>query len=288
MFTTGSPLPDKFPHIFFEVAFEVLPEVNYDDIIYLSQLVKTGKRETLYVLLVDAVRKIQWKKLSALDASFIDSTLAAQYDGSPDVVLHDPIGQIRHAKALLELVSVGKAALDSLAVFLNDLTGSGYNGGERDFRREGFKKKVAECHPSLEQFLRSESEWLQLKGAATTSIVSARDEWIHRGFPDVALMWPPSEVGVLPIPKSLTADDTISATRATHHSTQEFCEFHYFRMIRLLEVVISMSMSIERERMPEAPPKPPKAQQRVSAVKMFLTREMPVRLIQKIGPFSAQ
>jgi hypothetical protein len=286
----STTLPDKFPHIFFEVAFQLLPELKYDDLVYLSLLVRAQQRELLYSPLVDAVRKVQWMKLSSMDAITLDAALVAQYDGSPDVVLNDPVGQIRHAKALLELISHGKAALDSLAVFLNDLLALGYSGGERDLRRNTFKTNLGSSHASLESFLRAESHWLQLNSTVSTSIVSARDEWLHRGFPDVAFMWPPSEVGVLPIPKVLTASTTTTATRATHYSTPEFGEYHFSRIIRFLEIVIPLAIDIEAGRMSSPPPRAPSGQPRVSAVKFCLTKETTIRdpaRQLKLGPFSA-
>lgn len=286
----GSPLPDTFPHIFFEIALQVLPELNYDDLVYLSLLVRAQQREPLYSSLVDAIRKVQWMKLSSIDATAIDAALVAQYDGSADIVLNDPVGKIRHAKALLELVSHSKAALDSLAVFLNDLLALGYNGGDRDFRRDTFKKKLVSSDASLEPFLRAESHWLQLNSTASTSIVSARDEWLHRGFPDMAFMWPPSEVGVLPIPKVLTASTTTPATRATHCSTPDFGEYHFSRIIRLLEIVIQLAIKIEAGRMSSPPPRPPSGQPPISAVKFCLTKQITVRdpaRQLKLGPFSA-
>ena len=283
-------LPEKFPHIFFEVAFQLLPELNYDDLVYLSLLVRAQQREPVYSPLVEAVRKVQWMKLSSIDAITLDAALVAQYDGSPDVVLNDPVGQIRHAKALLELISHGKAALDSLAVFLNDLLALGYSGGERDFRRNAFKTKLESSHAPLESFLRAESHWLQLSSTASTSIASAGDEWLHRGFPDVAFMWPPSEVGVLPIPKVLTASTTTTAMKATHFFTQEFVEYHFSRIIRLLELVIPLAIDIEARRMSPPPTRPPNAQPRVSAVKFCLTKVITIRDPAgqlKLGPFSA-
>jgi hypothetical protein len=203
--TTGSsPFPDKFPHIFFEVALDFLPEIDYDDLVYLSLLVKDQGRERHYSTLVDAVRKLQWMKLSAIDAVGVDVMLFGLYDGADDVLVQDSVGKIRHAKALLDLVSHGKAALDSVAVFLNDLFGLGFSGGQRDFRRSDFKTAVASVHAPLDTFLRAGSSWLQLNSPSSASIVSARDEWVHRGFPDIAFMWPPTEVGVLPVPKTMT------------------------------------------------------------------------------------
>jgi hypothetical protein len=290
MTITNSLMPDKFPHIFFEVVFEVLPELSYDELVYLSQLARDQQREPVYSSLVDAVRKVQWMKLSAMDATFIDGVLVGQYDASDDVILNDPVGQIRHAKALLELVSHGKAALDSLAVFLNDLMGLGYSGGDRDLRREAFKKKLGSSHASLEPFLRAESNWLRLNIPTSTSIVSARDEWLHRGFPDVAFMWPPSEVGVLPIPKVLTASTTSSATKATHYSTPEFCEYHLSRILRFLKIVITLAIDIEAGRMSSPPTRPSSGQRRISAVKFCLTKPITVQAPGrqlKLGPFSA-
>ena len=284
----STTLPEKFPHIFFEVEFRLLPELNYDDLVYLSLLVRAQHREPVYFPLVDAVRKIQWMKLSSTDAMTIDAVLVAQYDGSADVILNDPVGQIRHAKALLELISQGKAALDSLAVFLNDLLALGYNGGERDFRRNAFKTKLESSHVSLQSFLRAESDWLQLNCTVSTSIVSVRDEWLHRGFPDVAFMWPPSEVGVLPIPKVLTASTTATATKATHYSTQEFIEYHFSRIIRLLQLVIPLAIDIEARKMSSPPTRPPNGQPR-SAVKFCLTKAITIRdpaRQLKLGPFS--
>jgi len=74
----GSIMPDKLPHIFFEVALEVLPELDYDDLVYLSQLVRAQQREPVYSPLVDAVRKVQWMKLSSMDATGLDAVLVAQ------------------------------------------------------------------------------------------------------------------------------------------------------------------------------------------------------------------
>jgi hypothetical protein len=279
------PMPDQFPHIFFHVALEALPEVNYDDLVYLSQLVRAQHREGSYVALVDAVRKIQWMKLSIMDAIAIDATLAAQFTGDPDVILNDPVGQIRHAKAVLEFISHGKAALDSLAVFVNDLLKLGFNGGERDVRRRPFKTKLASSDPSLGSFLNAESDWLQLNNPASTSIVSARDEWLHRGFPDLALMWPPSEVGVLPIPKELAATVKSGATSSTHYSTQQFGQYHFVRAVQILQIIVALAISVEAARMSPPLKRPENAQQRVSAVKFIATKEIQAKSMQ-LGPFS--
>jgi hypothetical protein len=163
---SASSLPDHFPHLFFEIALEVVPEINYDELVYLSQLVKTRQRESVYSSLVDAVRKYHWAKLSGIEAIVIDGTLVAAYDGADDTLFGDVVGKIRHNKALLELISPCKAALDSLAVFLNDFLNVGASGGERDLRRDAFKNKLRAKDASLDSFLLAESSWLQLNSLA--------------------------------------------------------------------------------------------------------------------------
>jgi hypothetical protein len=283
----NSSLPDKLPHFFYEIAFELLPELNYDDVVYLSLLAKTQHREAGYSQLVDAVRKTQWAKLSALDALTIDATLTALYEGT-DTVLNDVAGQIRHARALLELISHGKAALDSLAVFLSGVFNLGFSGGQRDFRHDAFKKKLQSADASLGAFLKAESTWLQRNSPASTSIIAARDECVHRGFLDVAFMWPPSEVGVLPVPKALAATITAAATKTTHYSTNEFVTHHFSRIVKLLGIVITMCIDIEAKEMSPPPARPPGAQKRISAVKFVLTKEITVTNLQqlKVGPFT--
>ena len=66
-------LPKEFPHIFTEVVFQLIPEVDYNDLVYLSQLLKINKREEIYRPLTDALRKIQWTKLASTEAVAIEN-----------------------------------------------------------------------------------------------------------------------------------------------------------------------------------------------------------------------
>jgi len=281
---SSSPLPNEFPHIFFEIAMEVVPEINYEDLVYLSQLVKIRHRESVYSPLVDAVRKYHWAKLSGSDAIMIDTVLIAEYDGADDTMFGDAVGKVRHNKALLELISHCKAALDSLAVFLNDILGLGFKGGQRDLRRDSFKQKLASTDATLNAFLHAENQWLQLNSPASSSIIAARDEWLHRGFPDVAFAWPPSEVGVLPIPKSLAAS-AVGPTKLTHYSTAEFVNYHLSRVGKLLGIVIQLCIAIEAAQLLPTPPRPPSGLIRVSAVKTCLTKTITATKL-KVGPFT--
>jgi hypothetical protein len=113
----STELPEKAPHFLTEVAFDLLPEVIYDDIVYLSQIVKAKGTQREYDGLRDALRKIQWAKLAALEAIEIERDIAAQM--KPGTVPFVPVGQARHAKAMMECITHSKAALDSMAVFLS-------------------------------------------------------------------------------------------------------------------------------------------------------------------------
>ena len=102
-------------------------------------------------------------------------------------------------------------------------------------------------------------------------------------------MWrscgPPSEVGVLPIPKVLKANTTTGATKATHYSTPEFCEYHLSRIVQLLNIVIPLAIGTEAGRLPSPPTRPPSGQLRISGGKVCLTKQITVRQF-KLGPFS--
>jgi hypothetical protein len=281
----GALLPDHFPHIFFEIAFELLPEIDYDNIVYLSTVAKARNRESIYSALVDALRKIQWAKLSALDAITVDHVLAREYED--DTAFHDPIGQIRHAKSLLEFIAQGKAALDSLAVFLDALLVLNFKGGQRDFRHSSFRSRLISSDAVIASFVQKESQWLEINSSNSASLLAARDEWLHRGSPDVALMWPPTEVGALPISRKLDSGaSTIVATKASHYSTQEFVELHFSRLVILFNTVVERCIDIEAKAMSPPPPRLSPGQGRVSAVKVCATKQMTVKTF-KIGPFTA-
>ena len=104
----SSGMPTKAPHFFTEVAFHVLPEVNMQEIIYLSQIVTSKGGTQRYSALRDALRKIQWAKLAALEAIQIEKEISGQM--LPGTIAFDPVGQARHAKAIMESVTHTKGS----------------------------------------------------------------------------------------------------------------------------------------------------------------------------------
>lgn len=280
-------LPDQLPHIFVEVAFNLLPEINYDDLVYLSTIVKEIKQEPLYAPLLDSLRKIQWAKISAFDAINVEVVLRQAY--VENIIIHDPVGQIVHAKSIMEFVSHSKAALDSIAVFLNDFLDLGFQGGQRDFRQGLFKTKLQSSNNVIGTFIQAESKWLEINSSGSGSIIAVRDEWLHRGSPEIVLMWPPTEVGALPIPRTIlqTLLDNTNASQATHFSTQEFIEFHFSKLVRLFHTIVQQCIEIQVTKLPKPPVRPPAAKNPVSYVKVRLTERIAVTPESlKLGPFT--
>lgn len=135
-----SILPNKFPHIFVDIAWDLIPEAKYDDLVYLSELVKQSGKVNIYKSLVDCLRKIQWAKIAGQEAITGERVISEQ--ATPDNIVYYPVGQVKHQKALFDFIANGKAALDSLAVFLNLLLNIRKKGGDRDFRKASFCEAV--------------------------------------------------------------------------------------------------------------------------------------------------
>jgi hypothetical protein len=243
------PLPDQFPHIFVDIAWPIIPEAPYGDLVYLSQLVKQAGREKAYEPLVDCLRKIQWAKLAGQEAIFIESRIAEQV--APETIIFDPVGQVQHQKSLFDFIANGKASLDSLAVFLNCFLNLGKGGGDRDFRKVSFCQAVFNCDNVIGIHIKTLVEWLDKERNTSDSIVATRDEWLHRGRPAIALMYPPNEIGCLPVPKALTAELLRSDTPNSgeyYWKTQEFIDFHLQKLFSLFLVVVKRCINIEENK----------------------------------------
>jgi hypothetical protein len=100
----------------------------------------------------------------------------------------------------------------------------------------------------------------------------------------VAFTWPPSEVGVLPIPKSLAGNAT-GASKLTHYSTAEFVDYHLSRVRKFLGIVVQLCIGMEAAQLSSPPPKPPSGLTRVSGVKTVMTKTIKATKL-KLGPFS--
>ncbi|OGO01654.1 MAG: hypothetical protein A2Y90_04555 [Chloroflexi bacterium RBG_13_52_12] len=247
-----TPSPSEFPHIFVEIAWQIVPEVSYGDLVYLSQLAKQAGNEESYELLVDCLRKIQWAKIAGKDAIAIENEIEKQC--APDIIVVDYVGQVRYQKSLFDFIANGKASLDSLAVFLNTFLGLGKKGGERDFRKVSFCQTVCSHDDVIGKYIKTLAEWLDKDRRTSDSIVATRDEWLHRGRPVVKSLGTHTEMGCLPIPKTLTSEfpgTDMPLTNDYYWKTQEFFDFHLQRLFTLFVVVVNRCITIEEKRTPK-------------------------------------
>lgn len=273
-------LPKKLPHFFTDIAWDILHEIDYDNVVYLSLLATEGKRAELFEPLVDSLRKAQRAQLAANEAITVDALCAQDYD--PTTAFQDPVGQMKHIKALIEFVYHLKAALDSIAIFLNVYFSLGFAGGDRDFRKAHFKQSLKVAGQCLADFFNSESKWLELNSTSTDSIIATRDEWTHRNSPDVALTQPPGSSGIFPVPVDIRDKSPFTKNRSTH----DFAKFHWNRYIKLFSLLLTTAIDKESARFASVPQRPEKAQNRVSAMKTTFTKQLTVSKM-KLGRFTS-
>lgn len=240
--------PQQAPHFFTRIAFNILPEIEYEKILIFSQIVKIKKSQNEYVTLVDSLMKIQWSKISGMEAMEIEKTLSSQYNGDKFVV--DLIGQAQHSKSIFEFVTHLKAALDSMAVFLNSYLQIGLNGGERDFNKTKFTSKLYEKDSKIGDIIKelTKINWFLKNHPNIDSIVSTRDEWIHKGSPLIYALAPPSEeIGHLPIPRDLKDNSNNKPLNSrSYSSTTDFYNFHFEKVSWLFNSVLDRLIEVEK------------------------------------------
>jgi len=232
-------LPQEFPHIFTEVYFGLVPEINYGDLCHLSQIVKNVQRQRGYETLADCLRKIQWVKLSALLATSIEKDIAEHME--EDSVSFAPSDQIQHAKSICEFAIHTKSALDSLAVFLTWFLSLNAKKAERDFKHKRFRNQIRGKDLVLGQHIQSMGKWFD-------DLQEIRDVWIHKTSTMIFVTSEPSEVGVLPIPKKVSEGQRWidgPVTKDNFWSTEEFVQFHYSTLISLFDLVVKRCIKIE-------------------------------------------
>ncbi len=275
-------LPDKLPHTFSNIAWEIIPEISYDDVVYLSILIKESNREPIYEPLKDALRKGLHAKLAGVEACLIDEICIKDYD--PSSIYQDPVGQIKHAKSIIEFIYHLKSALDSIAVFLNEYHNLGFKGGDRDFRKTIFTSKIIELDIVIGEFINTEFEWINISSKSTNSLLATRDEWIHRKPPNVVLVQPPGALGMFPVPLLLvTSLENISST--SHRSTEKFYRFHWDRFVRLYSLLMSSCIAEEMKLLRNIPPRERLSKSKISLVKTALHKQILVEKIT-IGSFT--
>ncbi|MBN9428128.1 MAG: hypothetical protein J0H09_16625 [Burkholderiales bacterium] len=240
--------PNRAPHFFTETPLRAIPEIPYEKLVELSQLATIADTVSLYDDLRIATKKLAWTKLAGLRALGIDQILSQQEVDS--YKLSDPVAQAEHARAITELVTYGKATLDSISHFFNKRWALGFKEKSSDLKWSTFRQGVLEKIPALKEFLTNSTWWLDGKAKESSSLPAARDFWIHRSSPAIRLVWPPIEIGVLPIPKTLTQSLSTHVCSENFYSTHDFASLHLSKLTSLFHTALEAAIAEERQHNP--------------------------------------
>lgn len=234
--------PEKMEgSLFFrEIMPQFLPEYNPFKLAMLGLIVEKKGKTKIYEALRFSLRKIQWVKLMGSKAIYLEEEL--QKAVQPNSFVFDPLRQTAHSLCVTDCLIHTKSALDSMAVFLTDLLGLDQTGGDRDFKKLGFRKSVSQKDAFLKHEIEKLEPWfLELQGV--------RDEWIHIKAIESLSVHGKSDVGMLPIPRniSLGADEQINMpiNSENYWSTKDFVEHHYAQLAELFREIVDRSLQIE-------------------------------------------
>jgi hypothetical protein len=274
------PFPQEIKGIIFtEIIPNLIPEVDTRSLVRLGSIVRKMNRTAVYEPLTDALRKIQWVKLAAIEAQSIESEITNAME--PGVIVSYPFGQIRHSLAVTDALLHTKSALDSIAVFLADFLRLRAQGGNRDFKKPEFRNEIYSNDLILSTRLKTLEPWFQ-------ELQEVRDEWIHRSSIRNMLIIGPSECGPLPIPRKdldvgLRAFDR-PLTRKNFFSTKEFLDHHYNNLITIFKTVVERCIEIELIAVAE-PPIDLEVEKKIGAFPLKSTASVKVTKFRvKIGP----
>lgn len=279
-------LPQEAPHFFTDVSLEVVHEVPYVLLVEVSQLAQINGSTSTYRSLRHALCKLQWAKLAAIRAIDIDQVLTSQI--IDEYILVDTVAQSEHAKSILEIVSYGKAVTDALSHFLNEKWTLRCTKNGCDLKWQTFRDAAGKCDPLLLQFFSTHNNWLDKDSRTADSLPAARDEWLHRGVPRTAMFWPPTELGTLPVLRTLsplTNDLPPDGTSLDFMSTRQFATHHLANLMEIFVCVLRAAVEAERRIAPghivkiaDGPP-----------ISFFLTRITQSRMWSgmRLGPYAA-
>jgi hypothetical protein len=238
-------LPD-FPEkmegsLFFrEIMPQFLQEYSPFKLAMLGLIVEKKGKNRIYESLRFSLRKIQWVKLVGLKAIHLEEELSKAVE--PNCFVLDPLSQTAHSLCVTDCLIHTKSALDSMAVFLTDLLGLDQKGGNRDFKKLGFRQAVCRKDIYLKYQIKKLEPWF-------LELQEVRDEWIHIKAIESLSVHGKSDVGMLPVPKniSLSAEEQrkLPVNSKNFWSTKDFVEHHYSHLAELFREIVDRSLQIE-------------------------------------------
>jgi hypothetical protein len=235
--------PEKMEgSLFFrEIMPQFLPEYSPFKLAMLGLIVEKKGKTRIYEALRFSLRKIQWVKLMGLKAIHLEEELLKVVE--PNCFVLDPLRQTAHSLCVTDCLIHTKSALDSMAVFLTDLLGLGLKGGDRDFKKLGFRQLVCQKDMFLKHQIKKLEPWfLELQGV--------RDEWIHIKAIESLSVQGRSDVGILPIPRNISSSGAeqrkMPINSKNFWSTKDFVEHHYSHLAELFREIVDRSLQIEQ------------------------------------------
>lgn len=225
---------------FKEIIPQLLPEYSPNKLAMLGLIVEKKGKTQIYESLRFSLRKIQWVKMMGLKAIYLEEELIKQV--KPESLVLDPLRQTAHSLRVTDCLIHTKSALDSMAVFLNDLLGLNKTGGDRDFKKSVFRQAI--CQKDI--FLKSKIDKLE---PWFLELQEIRDDWIHIKAIESRSVHGKSEVGMLPIPKnislSLEEQFKLPINSMNFWSTKDFVEHNYSQLAELFRDIVDRSLQIE-------------------------------------------
>jgi hypothetical protein len=244
----------KAPHFFTETVLDLVKDLGLENLLNLSYFADLNATSSKFDLLRDAVRKLQWVDLSYNQAKNIHGTLSGI--DSNQCVLVDPGGQLGFSKSLYELIVHGKSSLDSLAQFVAQYFSLPVKQQSADFKWAAFRERFETL--AISDGLMGQLEyWLSKDSETIDSISATRDNWIHRGFITIPLLWPPNELGCFGIARRVDSTDALMSvlplSEEFYFHVDNFLKMHRDNLFKLVSVVIEEAVRIEAKDRVSAP-----------------------------------
>src|SRR3989337_905023 len=152
------PSEVKGAWIWTEIIPQFVPEINFANLLRLGTIVKHKSRVELYHSLRASLRKIQWTKVAGLRAVAIERDIEKQKQ--PNTLILDPLGITDHSLCITDCLIHTKSALDSMAVFLNDLLEINAKGPERDLKLGRFRRQIINKDHVIGNVVKNFEPWL--------------------------------------------------------------------------------------------------------------------------------
>jgi len=274
-------LPPKLKGTFFtEIVPALIPEIAMNILVRLGALIVQNDRKNIYLPLTDSLRKIQWVKFVGLRAIIIEEDIKSQEE--PGVLLMHPLGQIDHALSVTDCIIQTKSALDSMAVFLTSFLNLDAHGGDRDFKKEDFRKKIIEKDSVIGRKIKQLESWF-------IYLQDIRDEWIHRSSIRSCIVNGPSDVGVLPIPRKASLvgklpPNKMPINHKNFWSTENYVNYHYFKLVDIFQAIIHRCIQLEEKELEELLEIPDRAEEKMTTFPTKVTKSMTARAIKIVPP----